>query len=215
MAAFKNRIIAELNARTMTGVINLKEMVFSSISEASNEPVHLSQYLLEKTGNVVIIASEDAPVMSEVIQEAHNLSRKFDMTVFGYPEMRLLKNIDPKFFFELGLMVYSPYWIDYTSPDVKQFCSDFLEKFHTQPSEMSYAWEGYDIAYYFLSGLSIHGKEFLSHPEIHNPDLLYTEFDFRRNSIENGFENQKLFLIRYTNNYELELVNETSGISVK
>ncbi|MFZ0283210.1 MAG: hypothetical protein WAL29_16285, partial [Bacteroidales bacterium] len=215
VAAFKNRIIAELNARTMTGVINLKEMVFSSISEASNEPVHLSQYLLEKTGNVVIIASEDAPVMSEVIQEAHNLSRKFDMTVFGYPEMRLLKNIDPKFFFELGLMVYSPYWIDYTSPDVKQFCSDFLEKFHTQPSEMSYAWEGYDIAYYFLSGLSIHGKEFLSHPEIHNPDLLYTEFDFRRNSIENGFENQKLFLIRYTNNYELELVNETSGISVK
>ncbi len=215
VAAFKNRIMAELNARTMTGVINLKEMVFSSRTETGNEPVHLSQYLSDKTGNVVIIASEDAPVMSEVIQEAHNLSRKFNMTVFGYPGMRLLKNIDPRFFFELGLMVYSPYWIDYTSPDVRQFCSDFLEKFHTQPTEMSYAWEGYDIAYYFLSGLSIHGREFLLHPEIHNPDLLYTEFDFRRNSIENGFENQKLFLIRYTNNYELELVNETSGISVK
>jgi hypothetical protein len=80
---------------------------------------------------------------------------------------------------------------------------------------MSYAWEGYDIAYYFLSGLAIHGKEFLIHPEIHNPDLLYTGFDFRRDSVNNGFENQKLFLIRYTNNYDLELVDETVSFSVR
>ena len=59
-----------------------------------------------------------------------------------------------------------------------------------------------------LSGLAMHGKEFIIHPEIHNPDLLHTEFDFRRNSINDGFENQKLFLIRYSNDYELELVNE-------
>ena len=71
-------------------------------------------------------------------------------------------------------MVYSPYWIDYSKNDVKQFNSDFMKKFHTQPSEKSYAWQGYDIAYYFLSGLAIHGKEFIAHPEMHNPDLLQT-----------------------------------------
>ena len=216
LAAFKNRIMAELNARMPAEGIKFNEMIFSSRSVAGSDPVNrLTQMLSENSGNVVIIASEDAPVMSEAIQEAHNLSRKFNMTVIGYPKMRQLKNIDPKFFFELGLMVYSPYWIDYSSRDVKQFCSDFLTKFHTQPSEMSYAWEGYDIAYYFLSGLAIHGKEFLIHPEIHNPDLLYTGFDFRRDSVNNGFENQKLFLIRYTNNYDLELVDETVSFSVR
>jgi hypothetical protein len=122
--------------------------------------------------------------------------------------MRNLVNLDPKYFFDLDLMIYSPYWIDYSKKDVKQFNSDFLDKFFTEPSEISFAWEGYDIAYYFLSGLAIHGKEFISHPEIHNPDLLQTEFDFRRKTIFDGFEDQKLFLIRYTNDYEVKLVGE-------
>ncbi len=49
----------------------------------------------------------------------------------------------------------------------------------------------------------MHGKDFLAHPEIHNPDLLQTEFDFVRSSTDDGFENQKLFLVRYTKDYEV------------
>ena len=77
---------------------------------------------------------------------------------------------------------------------------------------MSYAWQGYDIAYYFLSGLAIHGKDLISHPEIHNPDLLQNQFDFRRVQQTDGFENQKLYLIKYTNNNIIELVDENKTI---
>ena len=77
---------------------------------------------------------------------------------------------------------------------------------------MSYAWQGYDIAYYFLSGLAIHGKDFILHPEIHNPDLLQTEYDFRRKQITDGFENQKLYLIKYKKDYEIELVEENNPV---
>jgi hypothetical protein len=77
---------------------------------------------------------------------------------------------------------------------------------------MSYAWLGYDITYYFLSGLAIHGKEFIMHPEIHNPDLLETEFDFRRKSIDDGFENQKLYPVWFTNDYEVRLVPDDAII---
>jgi hypothetical protein len=98
---------------------------------------------------------------------------------------------------------------------VKQFNSDFSNKFLTQPSEMSYAWQGYDITYYFLSGLAIHGKDFLAHPVIHNPDLLQTEYDFIREEPENGFENQKLFLVRYTKDYEVKLVEENNLLQQK
>jgi len=88
---------------------------------------------------------------------------------------------------------------------VIQFNRDFRRKFFTEPGELSYAWLGYDILYYFLSGLAIHGKEFISHPEIHNPDLLHTEFDFRRKSIYDGFENYKLFPVKYGKEYEVRL----------
>jgi len=75
---------------------------------------------------------------------------------------------------------------------------------------MSYAWLGYDIAYYFLSGLAIHGKDFIIHPEIHNPDLLHTQFDFQRKSMNDGFENQKLYPVRFSKDYEVVLVPEVN-----
>ena len=158
-----------------------------------------------RTENIIIIASEEDPVISETLQEIHSLSRKYPVKVFGYPSLRGLENLEPKFIFELDILVFSPFWIDYSARDVKQFNSDFRSKFLNEPSEMSYAWLGYDITYYFLSGLAIHGKDFLVHPEIHNPDLLQTEFDFRRSSTDDGFENMKLFRVRYTKDYEVVL----------
>jgi hypothetical protein len=147
--------------------------------------------------------------MSESISDINSLARKYDISVIGYPGMRYLENLDPRICFDLGLMIYTPYWIDYSRENIKQFLSDFLIKFHTEPEEMSYAWEGYDIAYYFLSGLALHGKDFIAHPEMHNPELLQNNFDFRRESLSTGFENQKLFLILYSKNYQIELLNDT------
>ena len=64
--------------------------------------------------------------------------------------------------------------------------------------------------YYFLSGLAIYGKDFIAHPEIHNPDLLQTEFDFGRKSMKDGFENNKLFPVRFTKDYEVKLNAEAN-----
>lgn len=212
----RNMILNELSSVMPFEEIRLKDMVFYSRSVFGNDSINrLSHALSERSGNVVIIASEDAPVISESITDIHTLSRKFDLNVFGYPNVRYLDNLDHKICFDLGLMIYSPYWIDYKQKDVLQFNSDFRKKFLTEPSEMSYAWQGYDIVYYFLSGLAMYGKEFVSHPEIHNPDLLHTEFDFRRKTSSDGYENQKLFLIRYSQNYELELVHDDEAFLVK
>ena len=53
---------------------------------------------LNRSKNIVIIASEDAPVISETIMDVHGLSKKFDIKVFGYPAMRDIENLDPKVF---------------------------------------------------------------------------------------------------------------------
>ena len=204
---FREKIMAELSNRLPYEEIKFKEFLFYGRSTFDNDSINrLGHALSNKTGNVIIIASEEDPVISETLQEVHSLSKKYPLTVFCYPTLRGLDNLEPKFIFELDIIVFSPYWIDYSRRDVMHFNADFRQKFLTEPSEISYAWLGYDIVYYFLSGLAIHGKDFLSHPEIHNPDLLQTEFDFRRNSNFNGFENQKLFPIKYTKDYVVRLV---------
>jgi hypothetical protein len=216
ISKFRNMILNELSYKMAIEEIRLKDMVFYSRSVFGNDSIdRLAHTLSDRTGNVIIIASEDTPVMSESLTDVHSLSKKFNFSVFGYPNMRYLDNLDHKICFDLGLMIYSPYWIDYTQNDIIQFNSDFRAKFLTEPSEMSYAWQGYDIVYYFISGLALHGKEFISHPEIHFPDLLHTEFDFRRRASNDGFENQKLYLIRYSNSYELELVTDEKPALLK
>jgi len=208
---FKEKIINELSNRLPFEEIKFKEFLYYSRSAFDNDSINrLEHALSSKTDNIIIIASEEGPVISETLQEIHGLSKKFPVKVFGYPALRGLENLEPKFIFDLDIVIYSPYWIDYSRRDVRKFNDDFRQKFLTEPSELSYSWLGYDIAYYFLSGLAIQGKDFISHPEIHNPDLLETEFDFQRKSINDGFENQKLFPVRYTKDYEVKLETETS-----
>ena len=54
----------------------------------------------------------------------------------------------------------------------------------------------------------MHGKIFIKDPEIHYPDLLQNEYDFKRKAIGDGFENQKLFMVRYSKDYQVLLENE-------
>jgi LysM repeat protein len=203
---FKEKIVKELSNRIPFEEIKFKEFIFYPRSAFDNDSINrLGHTLSDITDNIVIIASEETPVISETLQDLQGLSKKFALKVFGYPTIRGIDNLDPHYLFDLDLLMYSPFWIDYNSRDVKQFNTDFRNKFLTEPNEMSYAWIGYDIAYYFLSGMAIHGKDFVDHPEIHNPKLLETEFDFRRDSLNEGFENQKLYPVRYTKDYEVKL----------
>ena len=213
---FKKMILDELSNRMPYEEIRFKELPFYSRSTFGNDSiVRIAHALSERSKNLMIIASEDAPVISETIQTIHAFSKKYDIKVFGYPDLRNQVNLNPEYYFDLGLMLYSPYWIDYSKEDVRQFNSDFRKKFSTEPSPMSYAWQGYDIAYYFLSGLAIHGNLFISHPEIHNPDLLQTEYDFRRKQTSDGFENQKLYFIRYNKDYRIEMIEDNFSLTEK
>jgi LysM repeat protein len=206
---FKNLIFTELSYKLPYEDIKFKEFLFYSRSMFNNDSINrLSHALSEQSRNILIIASEEAPVISEVVDMVSGLSRRFNIKLFAYPVIRDLDRLDQKELFDMDIMVYSPYWIDYSKKNIKQFNSNFMQKFHTQPLEKSYAWQGYDIAYYFLSGLAMHGKNFIAHPEIHNPELLQSEYDFRRKADGDGFENQKLFMIRYTKDYQVILDEE-------
>jgi LysM repeat protein len=203
---FRKLILSELSTRIPYDEIKFREFLFYSRSMFNNDSINrLSHALSDQSKNIVIIASEDAPVISETLIDVHSLARKYDIRVFGYPAMRDMDNLDTRYLFDLDIMIYSPYWIDHSREDVTQFDSDFRKKFLTEPTEKSYAWQGYDLAYYFMSGLSIHGREFIQHPQIHRPDLLQTDYDFMTKSAGSGFENHRLFLVRFTKDYEVKL----------
>lgn len=207
---FKNLIFSELSYKMPYEDIRFKEFKFYSKSMFNNDSINrLSHALTEQSKNIIIIASEDPPVISELIDNVSNLARRFDIKLFAYPVIRELDRLEQKELFDMDILVYSPYWIDYSRKIVKNFNHTYLNKFHTQPLEKSYAWQGYDIAFYFLSGIALDGSRFIEHPEIHYPELLQNEYDFRRKNAGDGFENQKLFMVRYAKDYEVILESDT------
>jgi LysM repeat protein len=203
---FRSMILTELGRKILPEEIRFRDFLYYSKAMFDNDSINrLSNVLSDTSGNIVVIASEDPPVISEIIIDVHSLSKRYNVRIFGYPVMRDLNNLDPKYFFDLDQLIYTPYWIDYSKNNVMRFNTAFRQKFLTEPVEKSYAWQGYDIAYYFLSGLALFGKEFVRHPEIHRPELLATDFDFLKKTEDDGFENHHLFLIRYTKDYEVQL----------
>jgi ABC-type branched-subunit amino acid transport system substrate-binding protein len=207
--SFKNKIFKVLTTKIPFEEIKFKEFIFYSRSNQEGDSINrLEHALSDQVRNFVIIASEDPPMMSECIANLKTLSKKFDIEIMGYPAVRGLDNEDWKDYFDLGIELYTPFWIDYNMQDVKNFNDSFRKKFLTEPNESSFAWEGYDLTYYFLSGLANYGKKFISNPDIHNPDLLQTSFRFRRIEEGSGFENQKLYLIKYANDLEIKLLDE-------
>ena len=206
---FRNRLLKELDSENGGDTLRFRELLFISRSSLPADSINrLEHSLSPRHENVIIIASEEHPVLSEIIMSLHTLMRKYRIKLIGLPAVRELVNLDPKLYFDLGIELYSYYWIDYGKPDVKAFIRKFRNKFLTEPGENSYAWMGYDIMYYFLSGLSIHGKDFVKHPEIHNPELLQTKFYFVRKSKDSGFENNHLYLIKYTGSMDIVLIED-------
>jgi LysM repeat protein len=210
----KKLILNELGYKIPRSDVKFRELLFSGLSMFDNDSgSRIAEALSDKTENIIIIATEDPPVISKTIVDLHRLSRRYDIKVLGYSELGDLDNLDPKLFFDLGVMLYSPSYIKFSNRNVKRFNECFREKFLTEPVEKSYAWQGYDITYYFISGLAMYGKEFINNPSIHNPDLLQTEFDFARKQPGDGFENQKQYLIKYTKDYEVNVIEETTSDS--
>ncbi|HOW42014.1 MAG TPA: LysM peptidoglycan-binding domain-containing protein, partial [Bacteroidales bacterium] len=76
---FKSLIINELTNWIPYEEIKFKELLFLSRSKFDNDSINrLGHSLSQQNDNVVIIASEDPPVISESLMDIHGLSKKFN-----------------------------------------------------------------------------------------------------------------------------------------
>jgi LysM repeat protein/ABC-type branched-subunit amino acid transport system substrate-binding protein len=209
---FKDAILRELRYKVPYEEIRFREFMFYRRSAFDNDSINrLGHALSTERKNLVIIASEDASVMSETITNIDALSKQFDISILGYPAMRDLKNTDPKYFFDNEIMLYTPFWIDLRKENVKQFVKDFRLRFYTEPAETSFGWQAYDLAYFFISGIAIHGKDFQDQVSMHNPELLQVRYNFMRKSFNEGYENRNLYLIKYTKEMDISVIDEKNA----
>lgn len=161
--------------------------------------------------NIVVMAFTQTPAVSSAFSTLNTLSRKYDIKVLGFPEIGGQETIDLKYYYDLELFIPTETYIDFTAPKSSSFTVAFRKKFRTEPMAGSFAWRGFDIAYYFIGGIAGHGDEFLRDPGIFSPDLLCLAPDFRRERPDEGYENRGLFILHYKKDMTIEVKSPWTG----
>ncbi len=158
--------------------------------------------ILSKTReNVFIIPSETEAQVSVAVSNINSLSEDFPVTLVGISNFQRYKSIQPDYFHHANLHLLSPYFIDYYAPLTNRFIQDFRENFSGEPTQFSF--QGYDVAYYFMSALFQYGKDFKDCLPYHHVDLTQGEFYFDQVNRYGGYMNRGLFVVNYLKNYEV------------
>lgn len=203
----KVRRAAEGNSASDTG--NVVQYFYTGVTEKRNVYSNVASFesqLDHERKNIIVLSTTSTPVVSSAFSALHSLTKRYDIMVIGYPEIRGLETIDLKYYYDLELQIPSESYIDFESPAAKSFSSMYMKKFRTEPMAESFAWRGFDLAWYFIGGIATGGKGFLKDPGTFYPELLCLDPDFRRDSRQNGYENRGMFMLRYHKDMTIEIV---------
>ncbi len=161
---------------------------------------------------IFIIPSLSQAVVSSVIPQLHIKVKRSGLNAMlvGCPEWQAFSSLDLDMLHDLNLSFYTPLYVDYTADRTSVFLEQFRESFFTEP-DAGYPYfgvYGYDIIQFFGNALSEHGKYFQEFLENCAYPQIGAQFRFRRPELWSGFVNTGFFHIRYTPDYEVEIIEE-------
>ena len=159
------------------------------------EPLE-SKMTIEST-NRVIIASESEAFVNDVVRNLNlTIHNKFNVVLYAPAKIRTFETIEIENFHNTNLHASLTYYIDYENPEVKQFIKKYRALFQTEPTQ--FAFQGYDVAKYFLGLCAKYGDSWLQHVE--DAAMLQSTFDLQ--TTENGgYSNGGIRRIVYGSEY--------------
>lgn len=148
--------------------------------------------------NVIVLPSNNQSYVTEFISKLNTLRGKNKIMVFGLQSWINFDNLDFDYLNNLSLHVPSNNYIDYQNPKTQNFIKTYSDKFKTDPE--IYAYQGFDVAAYFISSLQKNGTGFLKNIVDEKYQGIETHFNFMRYSSNSGFENKFVFILKYQDN---------------
>ncbi|MCK9203055.1 MAG: ABC transporter substrate-binding protein [Bacteroidales bacterium] len=157
----------------------------------------------EKENWVVVFCSNSAYAL-DITRRLFQARNDYSVSLIGLPFWADLEGLETEYLVGLKAHVVSDHFIDYDDLAVKRFVARYQSVFFSDPLPL--AFEGYDVAMYFLTALKECGPDLPSRdqdlPKLH---LLHTTFDFLRIP-GNGSESQHWEIYKY-GNYKLVKAN--------
>ncbi|MEA2043056.1 MAG: LysM peptidoglycan-binding domain-containing protein [Bacteroidota bacterium] len=198
---YKQKLVKSFASRTDINEITLKTVDYNFGGKESIEDA-----FTVGSKNIVLIPADEEVFVTKVVEQLFLFAEDYDIELIGSPNWELYQNIKIEQLRRMSFNYASPYFIDYDHWRVKNFIKKFRKTYETEPS--IYAFEGYDIGYYFLSALMQYGKNFQfclsANDKTPNKKGIVFDFNFIRTGFHNGYENNGVHFVTYDRNYKLK-----------
>jgi len=173
------KVFGKAGKRINIQEINTKTSAISSIKSAMNA--------IEE--NFLFTFFEGELLVTNFIQNLY-AAKLTNLTLVAPGKWLDYDNIETEYFMQLNTHYISQYFVDYSNSKVIRFIDAFRNAYDIEPTLASYAFQGYDFTYYFLSKLCETGTSFQAWDN--NEHLLSTKFEFvpsptSKNLLENTF----------------------------
>jgi LysM repeat protein len=187
-------------------ILSLKErinqelgMVIPEVDYMTDSIAGLEKYLSDSLSNLVIVYAESEVLPMEILPLLNELNKEMEIEMIGVPEWSGYEHLENHYLINLRTLLLSGGFIDYTDPEIMHFISKFRTQFRAEP--MEYAFNGYDLGYFFLSMLMDYGNEFADCLYSADYRLLHTRFSFKQ--VPGGGYSNTYWNIYYYNGFSL------------
>lgn len=202
-------MFSERIARNNEAVNAMKEVMDSSgieytpfaysILEGRDVSEPLKEMMTVDGTNRIYIASESEAFVNDVVRNLNLLLlEQFEIVLYAPSKIRSYDTIEVEHFHKTAMHVSLTYYIDYNDTDVKNFLLKYRALYNTEPTQ--FAFQGYDIAKYFISLCHKYGKDWPEMLEASEKEMLQSTFKCVKQGT-GGFVNNGVRRIVYGPNW--------------
>ena len=136
--------------------------------------------------NLIIAYGDDNVFATQMLNTLTKSADRFPITLVCAPDWSRFEKLLVDNLLKMNAIYVSDFFVDYRSEEAKQFVQRFRSKYVSEPQK--YAFEGYDIGYYFLSALMQYGSDdLIGCLHCYDAQLLHTRYRFYyKNYLKSG-----------------------------
>lgn len=197
------------NAASLIKILSESGVSYSTINygilEHRNIASSLESLATANGTNRIVIASESEAFVNDAVRNINLLVyKKFNVALYGLSRIRNFETIEVENFHTTNLHVSMTYYVDYDSPKVQRFLMAYRALCKAEPGP--FAFQGYDIAYYFIKNCSKNGRNWTN--RLGNGVERGLQANFRFVQTENGgLINNAVRRIIYCDDFSIKTVN--------
>lgn len=132
--------------------------------------------------NLIIAYGDDNVFATQSLNGLKKVADQYPITIVGATDWAKFEKLLVESLLQMNAIYVSDFFVDYESAEVKLFIQRFRSKYAWEPQK--YAYEGYDVAMYFLSAMMRYGDATMECLQCYNSPMLHTRYRFF-----NGYQN--------------------------